>query len=510
MITIQLHKDSLASKSEPVKNADCLIFPVSSETIANPQRIAGQLAQLNTISSGVLRRIFEQGDFKANTNNVLWLPSLAGVDSRVLLFGTGKPMPNEQLYDNALKAVFKYLSSTEVKRVAFFLTDVVVDGRDSVWQLQQMSMRAEFNNYRYTHTRPSKRKVTQLEHIDVMDMDNNSTHRRAVKQGLAIAAGMRTARDLGDLPGNICTPEYMAGRAEEIAKELPALKARVFNEKKIRELKMGALLSVSRGSAQPPYVVILEYYGADKSQQPVALVGKGVCFDTGGISIKPSSAMDEMKYDMCGASCVIGVLETVARLELPINVIGIVGAVENMPSDRATKPGDVVTSLSGKTIEVLNTDAEGRMVLCDLLHYVKQYKPACIVDIATLTGACVVALGKHAAGLYSNQQDLAERLLKAGVDTVDRAWQLPLWPEYKKELRSNFADIANVGGRYAGSISAACFLYEFVGSEWSWAHLDIAGVAWHSGNAKGGTGRPVPLLSQFLIDYSPPKVVDAD
>jgi leucyl aminopeptidase len=362
-------------------------------------------------------------------------------------------------------------------------------------------MCAEFSNYRYTHTRKPNKNLSLLKQLDVMGMRDDSRHQRAVQQGLAIAAGMNTARNLGDLPGNICTPEYLAERAQELASALPGLKAKILNEKKIRELKMGALLSVSKGSIEAPYVAILEYYGASRSNKPIALVGKGVCFDTGGISIKPSSAMDEMKYDMCGAASVIGTLETVARLKLPINVIGIVGAVENMPSDRATKPGDVVSSMSGKTIEVLNTDAEGRMVLCDLLHYVKRYEPECIVDIATLTGACLVALGKHAAGLYSNKQKLAERLLKAGTDTTDRAWQLPLWPEYRKELRSNFADIANIGGRYAGSVTAACFLYDFVGDKWNWAHLDIAGVAWHSGTNKGGTGRPVPLLSQFLIDY---------
>lgn len=498
---IALHQEGLASDSTFLTETECLLAPVKEQFATDPARMSGNLAMLNTLSGGAVRRLFELGDFKARVGNVLLVPELPELKKRVLFVGVGKTELDEQGYDRALRIAFTRLSATKVKHVTILLDDIAVKGRDLAWQLQHMVLRAQYANYRYSATRQLKEAHHPLGRLDVVGVANTAQYKKASKYGLAIAAGTQTARELGDLPANICTPEYLAKYATNMAKNLSQLNVTVFNEKKIRAMKMGALLSVSQGSIQPPYVITMEYRGADESQQPVALIGKGVCFDTGGISIKPSSAMDEMKYDMCGAASVIGTMEVVARLGLPLNVIGMVGAVENMPSDRATKPGDVVTSMSGKTIEVLNTDAEGRMVLSDLLHHVKDYRPACIVDIATLTGACVVALGKHACGLYSNRQDLADRLTKAGQSSVDRAWQMPLWPEYKKELRTHFADIANIGGRYAGSISAACFLYEFVGEEWAWAHLDIAGVAWHSGEAKGGTGRPVPLLAQFLIDF---------
>lgn len=267
----------------------------------------------------------------------------------------------------------------------------------------------------------------------------------------------------------------------------------------MKKLGMGSLLSVAQGSKQPAKLITLEYKGAKKSEQPVALVGKGVTFDTGGISLKPPAAMDEMKYDMCGAASVLGTLSAVAELELPINVVGVIPAVENMPGGRATKPGDIFTSLSGQTVEVLNTDAEGRLILCDALTYSRKFKPAVVIDIATLTGACVIALGKHATGLMSNHQPLAADLLAAAEEACDRAWQLPIWDEYQQQLHSNFADMANIGGRDAGTITAACFLSRFT-EDYHWAHLDIAGTAWLSGRNKGATGRPVGLLTQYILN----------
>jgi leucyl aminopeptidase len=322
---------------------------------------------------------------------------------------------------------------------------------------------------------------------------------QGVRDGQAIANGMALARRLGNLPGNICTPAFLAEQARELGKAHRKLKVDVLEEKDMEKLGMGALLSVARGSRQPAKLIVMHYKGGAKDEQPVVLVGKGVTFDSGGISLKPGAAMDEMKFDMCGAASVLGTVRACCELELPLNLVGIVPATENLPDGLATKPGDVVTSMSGQTIEILNTDAEGRLILCDALTYAARFEPAVIVDIATLTGACVVALGKHASGLLGNHEPLIHALLKAGQSSGDRAWQMPLWDEYQEQLKSNFADMANIGGPQAGTITAACFLSRFT-REQHWAHLDIAGVAWNQGDKKGATGRPVPLLTQFLLD----------
>jgi leucyl aminopeptidase len=310
--------------------------------------------------------------------------------------------------------------------------------------------------------------------------------------------GVNEARDLANLPGNICTPTYLAKHARKLSRGNAHLSVTVLEEKKMRELGMGALLSVSAGSHQPAKLIAIQYKGGKASEKPYVLVGKGITFDTGGISLKPGAKMDEMKFDMGGAASVFGTLRAVSELGLSLNVVGLVAAAENMPGSRATKPGDVVTSMSGKTIEVLNTDAEGRLVLCDALTYAARYKPATVIDIATLTGACVVALGSHASGLFTNEDTLAEQLLAAGTESHDRAWRMPLWEDYQGQLKSNFADIANIGGPGGGSITAACFLARFT-EDYHWAHLDIAGSAWDSA-PKGATGRPVALLTQYLMD----------
>jgi leucyl aminopeptidase len=312
-----------------------------------------------------------------------------------------------------------------------------------------------------------------------------------------VADGISLARDLGNLAPNICTPTYLAEQAMDMAKTYK-LKVTVLEQKDMENLGMGALLAVARGSRQPPKLIALEYWGGAKKGKPIVLVGKGVTFDTGGISLKPAAEMDEMKYDMCGAASVLGTIHAVAKMGLPVNVVGIIPATENMPGGNATKPGDVVTSMSGQTIEILNTDAEGRLILCDALAYIERYEPEAVIDIATLTGACVIALGHVASGLLSNDDELARELLDASERAVDRAWRLPLFDEYQEQLKSNFADMANIGGRAAGTITAACFLSRFT-KKYRWAHLDIAGTAWKSGKEKGATGRPVPLLTQFLI-----------
>jgi leucyl aminopeptidase len=290
----------------------------------------------------------------------------------------------------------------------------------------------------------------------------------------------------------------LAKHAETLCEEFDSLNCSVLGEKKMATLGMGSLLSVGKGSAEESKLIVIEYQGAAKSKKPVVLVGKGITFDTGGISIKPGSGMDEMKFDMCGAASVLGTMRAIAEIAPKINVIAVVAAAENMPSDRASKPGDIVTSMSGKTIEILNTDAEGRLVLCDALTYAERFKPSAVIDVATLTGACIVALGKVATGLYSNNQALADELIKAGETSLDRAWQMPLWKDYQSLLDSNFADVANIGGPQAGSVTAACFLARFA-ENFDWAHLDIAGTAWHSGANKGATGRPVPMLTRFIM-----------
>jgi leucyl aminopeptidase len=320
----------------------------------------------------------------------------------------------------------------------------------------------------------------------------------ALAQGLAIAAGMDLAKNLGNLPGNFCTPSYLADQARELA-STHGLDVEILEGADMEKLGMNTLLSVARGSREAPKFIVLHHPGGVAGTKPVVLVGKGVTFDSGGISLKPGPEMDEMKYDMCGAASVLGTLKAAALMKLPLNVIGIIPATENMPGGAATKPGDVITSMSGQTVEILNTDAEGRLILCDALTYVERFDPECVVDIATLTGACVIALGHVASGLLANNEGLVRDLLDAGNDAYDRAWQMPLWDDYQEQLKSNFADMANIGGRPAGTITAACFLSRFT-EKFHWAHLDIAGTAWRSGKEKGATGRPVPLLTHFLMD----------
>ena len=335
--------------------------------------------------------------------------------------------------------------------------------------------------------------------FQVNKLDSNAI-KLGIKEGHAIAEGMNLTKDLGNLPPNICTPTYLANQAKNIAKDFK-MNSTILNQKQIEKLKMGSFLSVAKGSRLEPKFIIIEHKKGKKSSKPVVLVGKGITFDSGGISLKPGSAMDEMKYDMCGAATVLGVMKTIGLLNLPLNVVGLIPACENMPDGLAVKPGDIVTSMSGQTIEILNTDAEGRLVLCDALTYAERYKPETVIDIATLTGACVIALGHHASAVFSKSDELANDLLAAGKKSIDKAWRMPLWDEYQPLLNSNFADIANIGGRAAGSITAACFLSRFT-KKYSWAHIDIAGTAWNSGANKGATGRPVSLLSQFLMHKS--------
>lgn len=353
--------------------------------------------------------------------------------------------------------------------------------------------------YRY-ETYKSKKTTALLTQIDLISR-TPSLDQAQINLIQAIAQGQNFARDLGNCPGNVCFPEYLAQQAIALAEQYPQLlKVTVLEEAEIAELGMNAFLAVSKGSDRPGRIINLEYR-ADLEQAPVVLVGKGITFDTGGISLKPGPGMDEMKYDMCGAASVLGTLRALCEAQLPVHVVGTIAAAENMPSGHATRPGDVVTSMSGQTIEILNTDAEGRLVLCDTLTYVKRFNPTVVVDIATLTGACVVALGKVVSGLFSPDDALAAEITQAGQDSFDRVWRLPILDDYQELLNSSIADIGNIGngGPQAGSITAACFLERFT-RDYRWAHLDVAGTAWVSGANKGATGRPVPLLVQFIAN----------
>ncbi len=425
------------------------------------------------------------------------LRGLTGVTApRVLLVGLGSREDfGERAYADAVRAAAR--GCPGVNTIAIAATDWSVKGRDAEWQARQFAIAARETVFRSDELKSKKEDSNGPARVLLLHSGGAGAE-RGLRQGTAIANGMALTKRLGNLPPNICTPSFLADEARKLAKEWK-LNVEVLETKQLEALKMGSFLSVARGSTQPPRLIVLKHSGGGKSA-PVVLVGKGITFDSGGISIKPGLAMDEMKFDMCGAASVIGTLRAVAEMKLKLNVIGVVAACENMPSGTASRPGDIVTSMSGQTIEILNTDAEGRLILCDALTYVERFKPAAVVDIATLTGACVIALGNVNSGLFANDDALAEELLKASRRSGDAAWHMPLGDEYQEQLKSNFADMANIGTpSNAGAITAACFLARYT-KGYSWAHIDVAGTAWKTGAAKGATGRPVPLLSQFLIE----------
>lgn len=477
-------------------NSDCIAVVVWSGGGLSEE---AQLA--DKASNKGISKLVRSGDFTGKLGDTQLVHSPIGLKSkRLLLIGGGESKKLDaknaaKLLSSALKAVYK----SHAASVHFDLASVTVKGENPAWISKRLAQEAETASYKYDQTKSKKNKAISTKSISLSPSKGSrrKSLQEALKTGSAIGAGINRARHLGNLPGNICTPSYLADEAMAIGKKHASMKVKVLGEKQMARLKMGSLLSVSAGSAQEAKLIVMEYKGAKAESKPHVLVGKGVTFDTGGISLKAGAAMDEMKFDMCGAASVIGAMATVAQLKLPINIVGLVGAVENMPSSTATKPGDVVTSMSGKTIEILNTDAEGRLVLCDVLTYAERYKPRSVVDIATLTGAAVATFGSVVSALLSNDEKLAESLLECGQSSLDRAWQLPLWEEYQPLLNSNFADIANIGGPRAGTITAACFLARFA-EKFKWAHLDIAGSAWDSGAQKGATGRPVALLVEYL------------
>ncbi|MBA1147010.1 leucyl aminopeptidase [Ectothiorhodospiraceae bacterium WFHF3C12] len=490
---------SVKSGSPEKQRSACVVVG-----IYEPRRLSAAAEELDAASDGFISGLLRRGDMEGKLGQSLMLTHVPGVlCDRVLLIGLGRERDfTDGGFRQAVSVMANRLQEAGAAEAVSYLSNLHVKGRDTLWRVRETVLGVSHTLYRFDQLKSKKdqprrplRKLT----VSVPSRRELPGGEQAQREAVAIAEGVSFARDLGNLPGNICTPTYLAEQAEALGKAHKQLKVEVLERKDMESLGMGALLSVARGSRQPPKLMIMHYQGGPRDQKPYALVGKGITFDSGGISIKPGAAMDEMKFDMCGAASVFGTIKAVASLELPINVIGVVPASENLPDGDASKPGDIVTTMSGQTVEILNTDAEGRLVLCDALTYTERYEPQTVIDIATLTGACIIALGHQAHALLGNNNPLINDVLSAGRKAGDRAWELPLWEEYQDQLKSNFADMANIGGRPAGTITAACFLSRFT-KKFRWAHLDIAGTAWNSGDNKGATGKPVPLLTQYLLD----------
>ena len=475
----------------------CLITGIFSDG-----KLSKTASQLDKLSAGALARQIKVCAFSGDIGQVQLLLELPGINAKqVLIVGCGDETTLtaekfKKIYALTAGALKKHSISDSVSTLIELKVDKLDEHKKLCFATQaQEATLYTFNQFK---EKPKKKQFEPKKHFYFSS--NNKSTRQGLAQGKAIADGIRLAKDLGNLPGNICNPIYLANEANKLSRRYKSIHTEILSDAALKKQGLNSLLAVSQGSDQPAKLIIMQYNGGKKGAKPEVLVGKGVTFDSGGISLKPGAGMDEMKYDMCGAASVFGTMQALAELALPINVIGIVPAVENMPSGSACRPGDIVKTMSGQTVEILNTDAEGRLILCDALTYAGKFKPAHVIDIATLTGACVIALGAHATAVYSNNEDLSDAIIDAGKDSSDRGWPMPMWDEYQEQIKSPFADIANIGGRPAGSITAACFLSRFT-KEYSWAHLDIAGTAWVSGGEKkGGTGRPVAMLTQYLIN----------
>jgi leucyl aminopeptidase len=475
---------------------DCLVLGVFEEG-----ELSGEARSVDAACGGRLKKLLERGDFAGRPGDTLLVADLPGVSAtRLLLTGLGtKKLFQRKAWRRACQAALAAIVRTRIASCAIALDRPEARLLDDYYFGRQVAEITGAALYRTNDLKTAKKPpAPALRKVLAGPVRKASLAQQGLAAGAAVAAAQVIQRDLANLPANVCTPLYLAEQARALAKRHANLSVKVLDEAAIRREKMGCLLAVAQGSHQPPRFIVLEYQGAKKAEAPVVLVGKGVTFDTGGISLKDPPGMDEMKFDMSGAAAVIASLTLAAQLRLPLNVVGLVAAVENMPGGKAVKPGDIATSAAGLTVEILNTDAEGRLILCDALHYARRFHPAVVVDIATLTGACVVALGHHHAGVMGNDDKLIHELLAAGVRADDRCWQLPLTEEYAEALKSNFADFANVGGRDGGAITAAAFLAKFT-QGLKWAHLDVAGIAYQSGAQKGSTGRPTPLLADFLI-----------
>ena len=484
--------------------SDCLMVSVFDDG-----KLRGATKLVNTSNGKLIEDFIRNKDIQGKIGQTRIIPVTGKSYKRIVLVGCGKfENFSQKNYRKAVISALKKISLSNHKKVVSLIHDGVekIDSPKKAYRLARVLAESWHSiSYQYTTTKESNRQKLNLRRIEI-----GTNGKKAIKDlkiglehGDAIGKATQLVRHLGDLPANICTPSYLASVAGKIVSKNKSASLKVLNEAQMKKLGMNSLLSVTAGAAEPAKMIIAEFMNGQKSQKPVAVVGKGITFDTGGISLKPSNKMDEMKYDMCGAATTIGLLQMVTELNLPINAVFVVPACENVPSSTATLPGDVVKSMSGTTIEILNTDAEGRLILADALTYTQKYKPKVIVDMATLTGACVVALGAHHSGLMSNSDQLAEKLFQCGQSTDDVTWRLPLTEEYADQIVSNFADVANIStrGSGAGTITAGCFLQKFVG-DYDWAHIDIAGVAWAEGANKGATGRPMGLMSEFLINES--------
>jgi leucyl aminopeptidase len=475
---------------------DCLVLGVFEES-----ELGTEARAVDAASGGRLKKLVTRGDFSGRAGETLLVSDLAGIAAtHVLLTGLGtRKQLQRKSWRKAWLAAATALTRTKIASCAVALDRPDARQLDDYYLGRAVAEITAAVLYRINDLKTARKPPpAALKRVLAGPARKAAATERGLKHGAAVANAVNLQKDLANLPPNVCTPEYLAEEARALAKRQAGVRAKVLDEAAIRKEKMGCLLAVSQGSAQPPSFLVLEYQGTKKQQAPVVLVGKGVTFDTGGISLKDPPGMDEMKFDMSGAAAVIAAVNFAAEARLPLHVVGLVAAVENMPGGKAVKPGDIATSASGQTVEILNTDAEGRLILCDALHYARRFEPATVVDIATLTGACVIALGHHHAGVMGNDDALARELVEAGKRADDRCWQLPLTEEYADQLKSNFADFANVGGRDGGAITAAAFLGKFT-QGMKWAHLDVAGTAYVSGANKSSTGRPTPLLAEFLL-----------
>ncbi|ODQ01615.1 leucyl aminopeptidase [Salinivibrio sp. SS2] len=500
---------SVKSGSPEKQRSACIVVGVF-----EPRRLSPVAEQLDKISDGYISALLRRGDLEGKPGQVLLLHHVPNVLSeRVLLVGCGKERElGERQYKEIIKKTINTLNETGSMEAVCFLTELHVKGRDTYWKVRQAVESTKDTLYTFNQfksVKPEIRRPLRKLVFNVPTRRELNLGERAIAHGLAVSSGVNACKDLGNMPPNVANPAYLASQARRLADDFDTVTTRIIGEQEMEKLGMHSYLAVGRGSKNESMMSIMEYKGhPDPDAKPIVLVGKGLTFDSGGISIKPGAGMDEMKYDMGGAASVFGVMRALAELNLPLNVVGVLAGCENMPDGQAYRPGDILTTMSGQTVEVLNTDAEGRLVLCDALTYVERYEPDCVIDVATLTGACIMALSHHISALIANQNPLAHEIINASEQAGDRAWRLPMTDEFQEQLDSPFADMANIGGKGGGTITAGCFLSRFA-KKYNWAHLDIAGTAWKSGGKeKGSTGRPVPSLVQFLLNRSGLEVVE--
>ncbi|AGH80480.1 leucyl aminopeptidase [Psychromonas sp. CNPT3] len=492
----------IKSGSPEKQRSACIIIGIFAT-----RRLSGPAEQIDSVSDGYLSALLRRGNIEGEIGQILFLQQIPGVLSeRVLLVGCGKERElNESNYQKIIQKTMQTLNESGTLEAICFLSELHINGKDNYWAIRQGIEITKDTLYSFDKFKSQKTKKRRALHkltFITQSRKQLSKAELAVTHGKAISSGIKACKDLTNMPANICTPLYLAEQAQQLAEQHEKISVSILDQHALKDLKMHSYLAVAQGSSNPAYLSLLHYKGGETAQKPIILIGKGVTFDSGGLSLKGSAAMDEMKYDMAGAAAVYGTLKAIADLNLPLNVIGILAGAENMPAGNAYRPGDILTTMSGQTVEVLNTDAEGRLVLCDVLTYVERFDPECVIDIATLTGACIGALGHNISALLTPHNGLAHELLKASQQAGDKAWQLPMDDEYQSQLESPFADMNNLGGNAAGTITAACFLSRFT-AKYTWAHLDIAGTAWRpAGPNKGATGRPVALLTQFLINRS--------